>query len=1464
MATWTGSQARYRFRLVNADAAGANAAFDGADPAQDTPATIEVDTVFRVRITIQETAGGGANKTFGLRFSHEGSAYAVVTDSTPVQVVGVSGYADDAATSSILGGTGGFLAGYADDLDALLPTAGNQSWAGNEWSEYEIALLIDSAQVADADTIELRLYESGGAELGTYSVTPTITVEEGAAAVTVLAQPVDVAAEAQAAVPLAAAVVAAQPVGVAATAQAASPVVSSGPADFAEDWSAYPDSSFGNSTALDGQRQWRQGANRDPDGTRAGWRIQSGVAVAGLGNGSDVNASITAIDYRAPAIARCLDDVGSDDIYVRGTLGTAQWPDHFGLLGRMSSADSATCYYAQVRPSNGDIRIFTIIAGAFGSLVGTASYTTTPGDVIELRCFGTTISVRVNDTEVISETNSAVTAGHFGGLYAHNAINDSVRFTDFQTGPLDGSGDPVEDPAADPIPAIQFAWAGTAGKIIASTRNVGLVRVVVADNAGLTTPVFTSSYVAPDSLGLVEFDPTGLSADTQYFYGLQVDDVTVGQVRSFRTAPASGSFTFALSGDAGDINSGGSYVRSEQTVNSPAYDRIVDRDPAFFLFSGDRHYRDYNIADVAPHLRALRDVYDNPRAASVFDAMGVAQIWDDHDFTGDAADSTATGRDAAVETFRRAVPVESYLVDTGITDPVGYTFTWGRARFIVLDHRSEKLSGSTMLGSAQMTALLDLLENATEPLIFLYVGVPWIASSGSDNWAMSGSGRATIAEQIEDFAKGRVIILHADSHMLAADDGTNSQYDTGTTDPGPPVFCSAPVDSLTSSKGGPYSEGFVPDPVGSRQEQYATIEVADTGGSSIVVTWRGWSVDDATETEVISLEVTIGEAAVSIQAAPAVVSALAQAADVQGAGVAVQGQPVEIQASPQAASPSAGGGGITFARAQASIFSADNIDPGVASLGSAVTEGNLLVVHATERSGQSAANLNIADSGSDTGWVKRVAETTEQGDVNARRTHLVFVKVATAADAAASPFTISVDDGTSNGKRVLIEEFEAGAEVTWAFEDAAAANTGTGSTSPLNSGDTASTSGEQLLIGSAIWRTEIGAPSGVAFTSLGDVITPITGNNGRHIAAAFAQTSASGVKSTEVSWAGPGHEANVALLVFSATETGAGVTVQAQPVTVAADAQAATLDLGALAVAAAPATVQAQAQAAVPAGSGVVVQAAPVVISAAAQSGSLDLSALVVTASPVAVQAQAQAASVGGGVFVAAQPATVAAGGQAAALDLGALSVQGDPVTVAAGPQAAALDLGTLALQAQPVDIAAAAQAANVNSGSVLISAQPATVAAAAQAADLLTAVVVQASPVLVGANPQAATILGGAVTVSAQPVLLAAAAQEADPVRAATLIQAQPAFVQAAAQVALVEAVVVVQAQPVVVTVEPQPSELAVVVVIEAEPISLAVVVSAAVVLSGPQPVGRALQPMADLRALQPVGNLRALQPLG
>jgi phosphodiesterase/alkaline phosphatase D-like protein len=636
-----------------------------------------------------------------------------------------------------------------------------------------------------------------------------------------------------------------------------------------EDWSGYPDSTMGNPTALDGERHWRQGANQTVDLSKAGWRIRDGVAYAGAGFTTAAGIPTDEVSATASSIssARCETDLGTTDMYVRATFGDligSPAGTGFGVFARVGEADSLTCYYLQVRRANNEVRLFPVVAGSFGTQIGSsASHVYASGDVFELRCFGTTISVRVNDTEVISATNSTVTSGSKAGLFANTVASGSgVRCTAWKAGPLDGSGDPVETPVDDPIPMVLWATQVMAGattaRVSCQVRNAALVRIVVADNSGLTTPVFTSSYQAPSSLELTSFEATGLTAGTDYFYGLQVDDVTVGGVRELRTAPSGqASFTMAMSGDAGNIVTTNTYPLSIKTSNSPTYDRIADRDPAFFLFAGDRHYRDYNLDNVSAHLLALRDTFNNPRLAGLSEQLPVMQIWDDHDYTG-VSDGSATGRDAAVELFRTAVPTDAWLVDTAITDPIGYTFTWGRTRWIILDHRSSRATND-ILGSAQLAALLDLLENATEELIFLYVGVPWIAGSAplADHWGAFTGNRATIAETIEDFAKGRVVILHADAHMLAIDDGTNTQYDTGTADPGPPLLCAAPVDSSTSFKTGTYSEGFVPDPVGPVHQQYATIEVDDQG-SQLVVTMRGYQLSGTTgETEVISHQFTV-------------------------------------------------------------------------------------------------------------------------------------------------------------------------------------------------------------------------------------------------------------------------------------------------------------------------------------------------------------------------------------------------------------------------------------------------------------------------------------------------------------------------------------------------------------------------------------------------------------------------------
>lgn len=136
-----------------------------------------VDVNFRVRFLVEETAGGAENVTWNLYYSLNGGAYAQVTTSTPVRVVDSTHFADDTATTTVLGGTGTFLAGYGDDADAVMPSAGNQGWTGSQHTEHELCLRINSAQVANNDTISLQVRKSGGTTI-TYNQTPTITVSE--------------------------------------------------------------------------------------------------------------------------------------------------------------------------------------------------------------------------------------------------------------------------------------------------------------------------------------------------------------------------------------------------------------------------------------------------------------------------------------------------------------------------------------------------------------------------------------------------------------------------------------------------------------------------------------------------------------------------------------------------------------------------------------------------------------------------------------------------------------------------------------------------------------------------------------------------------------------------------------------------------------------------------------------------------------------------------------------------------------------------------------------------------------------------------------------------------------------------------------------------------------------------------------------------------------------------------------
>ena len=83
--------------------------------------------------------------------------------------------------------------------------------------------------------------------------------------------------------------------------------------------------------------------------------------------------------------------------------------------------------------------------------------------------------------------------------------------------------------------------------------------------------------------------------------------------------------------------------------------------------------------------------------------------------------------------------------------------------------------------------------------------------------------RGVIADAIAQAGIDNLIMVSGDAHMVALDDGTNSDYSTGGG-ASFPVFHAAPLDRPGSIKGGPYSDGTF-DGAG----QFGLLDIADEG-----------------------------------------------------------------------------------------------------------------------------------------------------------------------------------------------------------------------------------------------------------------------------------------------------------------------------------------------------------------------------------------------------------------------------------------------------------------------------------------------------------------------------------------------------------------------------------------------------------------------------------------------------------
>ena len=335
-----------------------------------------------------------------------------------------------------------------------------------------------------------------------------------------------------------------------------------------------------------------------------------------------------------------------------------------------------------------------------------------------------------------------------------------------------------------------------------------------------------------DTAGVVTFTLDGLIPDTRYYYTVADGDrrTLTGELRTFKDGAY--SFDFATASCAG-----GNMLSA--VSNSAIFTNIEIRRPLFFLHTGDFHYSNISRNDLRLFQRAYDAVLTQPRQASLYRHVPIVYVWDDHDFGPNDSDRTSPARDAARAAYTQAVPHYPLTLDGGRVTTIQQEFTVGRVRFIVSDLRSERDPagqpdgpGKSMLGARQREWLDAAFARAAAerwPLVVWVSTVPWITRTGSkeDGWEPYASERRWLADRLEGLGlTHRLLLVAGDAHMLAIDDGTNSNY-VSTAKPGTPgfpVLQASPLDRSPTIKGGPYSHG-----VSAESGQYAWVQVQDDG-----------------------------------------------------------------------------------------------------------------------------------------------------------------------------------------------------------------------------------------------------------------------------------------------------------------------------------------------------------------------------------------------------------------------------------------------------------------------------------------------------------------------------------------------------------------------------------------------------------------------------------------------------------
>jgi alkaline phosphatase D len=419
----------------------------------------------------------------------------------------------------------------------------------------------------------------------------------------------------------------------------------------------------------------------------------------------------------------------------------------------------------------------------------------------------------------------------------------------------DGDPDVILRPPEEPG-GIPTMWLGAVTHDSATVKTKlppGLRAQLRVRKPGGAALLFDAITPSDPHSTVTTFHLSKLEPATRYLYTLEVNGqpatYPLGRLRTFPAAGRAADFRFAFSSCA--------RTGSQHKV----FSTIAGRDPSVFVHLGDLHYTNISRNDPRLFRAAWDTVLSSKTQGPLYRTVPLAYVYDDHDFGPNDADGRAPGRPASRRTYREyaphyPLPADEIAPQAAGDAPIFQAFTLARARFILTDLRSERTPGKipdgpekSMMGPGQKAWFLrELLESSrTHGIVFWGSSLPWIGKPGGDSWQGYAAERREISNFIAQHGIKNLCILCGDAHMLAADDGTHSDYsDTGGLRI--PVLHGSALDQGGSVKGGPYSNGSH----GSADKEgcFGWVEVQDDG-KHVQVAFTGRNQDDK---EILGLE----------------------------------------------------------------------------------------------------------------------------------------------------------------------------------------------------------------------------------------------------------------------------------------------------------------------------------------------------------------------------------------------------------------------------------------------------------------------------------------------------------------------------------------------------------------------------------------------------------------------------------